>query len=153
MHRTRRVAFSILPSRHFMSCHVSLSFDVVVTLILTCRCLPARNLHISSSCLSLFMSFLMPLPLSSASISLATPDLYQPPVSLVVFHSSHDLAWCARAATHVFNRYMAAGTPRARLAPGRAVQQFLNCLLGGKGVSDGRVRALLVPHLGGKNAE
>ena len=37
-----------------------------------------------------------------------------------------------RAAIHVFNRYMAQSSSRARHAPGKAVQQFLNCLLGGK---------------------
>lgn len=36
-----------------------------------------------------------------------------------------------RAASHVFNRYMDKSSARARHAPGKAVQQFLNCLLGG----------------------
>eukprot|EP00904_Undaria_pinnatifida_P008674 jgi/Undpi1/4937/HiC_scaffold_19.g08289.m1 len=59
----------------------------------------------------------------------------------------------ARATGHVFNRYMAAGTQRARLAPGRAVQQFLNCLLGGGGGgADGAAAGENVKEMGAPSA-
>lgn len=49
------------------------------------------------------------------------------PGRTIIFPGRH------RAATHVFNRYMAKSSSRARHAPGKAVQQFLNCLMGGTG--------------------